>query len=487
MRKTLILIILLIGLLSQTAHAAARLTVVITVDGLTESNLQRMRSYWPQGGLRTLSEESYQTTIDYPHWIYGGAESVATLMTGLTPLQSGYAMDTYFSRSDRRAHRLLEDTNEKGIGTPMGLSARNLLGTTITDEHRMNYGDRALIYAIGIVPEKTMLMAGHAANACCWLDAQTQRWVSTSYYDEGLPSAADDMNVGERMGELLTRTWVPRMDIATYMSPTPEEKKRGFSYLNSKYLHHTPMANTLVVELALALQKSKHLGEDTTPDLLMLQMHTTTPASASDQIRTAEQEDLYLWLNQDLGYLIEQLTKRIGKQNLEILLVGTPSRGMSADMLRSAGFTIQHFNVDRAAALIGTYLMALYGHERWVDGGYGNTIFLNRTLIEQKRLSLETIQRQVANFLMEFEGINLALPAHEAIVHPDMCTSISKRTMGDVVFCLEPNWVLMADDRTPLDHVIDTHPISPVMLWTGSVRQWPEHTLQATDIKSLLH
>jgi hypothetical protein len=62
--------------------------------------------------------------------------------------------------------------------------------------------------------------------------------------------------------------------------------------------------------------------------------------------------------------------------------------------------------------------MALYGHERWIDGSYGQSIYLNRTLIEQKRLSLETIQRQVANFLMDFEGVQIAMPHYEAVHYP---------------------------------------------------------------------
>ena len=71
--------------------------------------------------------------------------------------------------------------------------------------------------------------------------------------------------------------------------------------------------------------------------------------------------------------------------------------------------------------------MALYGHERWVDGVYGQSIYLNRTLIEQKRLNLETIQRQVANFLMDFEGVQIAMPGHEAMTYPALGSSLCKR------------------------------------------------------------
>ncbi len=470
----------------MACYATPRLIVVVFVDGMTEDNLSRLRPYWSQGGLHTLSEEAYQTTIDFPHWVYGGSETVATLMTGTTPLHHGYAMDSYFARQDRKVHPILEDTQESGIGCSQRLSARALLAPTMTDEMRIRY-EQSKIYAVGIHPETTILMAGHGANACCWIDTEKMQWSSTSYYSEGLPAAADEQNINGRFAELAHKVWTPRMDILTYMCPNDmERKKKGFSYDSDRVLKHSPAANTLVIELALDIQKFEHLGEDIVPDMLLIELNTLSPHAGSDAIQSAAQEDIYLSINQDLGFLLEQLSKRIGKENIELLLIGIPRRGMSQEALARAKISTNSFNVDRAAALTATYLMAIYGHERWVDGGYGNAIYLNRTLIEQKRLSLETIQRQVANFIMEFEGVQMAYPTHEAMMQPNILPSINKRTMGDVIFTLEPNWRLMENDHSAIDHVLELNPKAPVLLWSGKYRQWPDYPLQATDIKQLI-
>ena len=351
---------------------------------------------------------------------------------------------------------------------------------------RMLHGAQSKIYAIGIHPETTILLAGHAANACCWIDADEQHWATSSFYPEGLPSAADQQNISGRFGELAARWWTPRMDIPMYMYPTDSERKKSFSYLSKDILRQSPVANTLVIELALALQKNVQLGTDPTPDLLMLELNTITPKATSDQIHSAEQEDMYLWLNQDLGYLMEQLDKRIGHDNYEILLVGRPVLGTSKEVMLSAQLPVQQFNVDKAAALTSTYLMAIYGHERWVDGGFGHSIYLNRTLIEQKRLSLETIQRQVANFLMDFEGVQLAFPQAEMLTNPVYMQSLNKRCVGDVYFTLQPGWQLMANDNTTIDYIIDSQPTAPLLLWSGSLRAMPSGKLSATDVKSLV-
>ena len=485
MRKTYLYNTLILCLLTISCIAMPRLTVVAVVDGMTAEDLNALRPYWQQGGLRTLSEEAFQTTVTYPHLVYGGNETTATLMTGTTPDRHGYTMDTYYFRRDRKTHAMLEDETVHGIGTELQVSPKALLSQTITDRLRIRY-PAAKIYAIGIYPETTVLLAGHTANACCWIDEQTQAWVASAAYSEGLPSGAFDQNNAGKIPALAAHQWTPRMAIPAYLSPTPQEQKKGFSYNVSDVLRRSPEANTLVIELALEMQQTERLGMDATPDLLMLQLNTLSPQSISDRIESAEHEDMYLRLNQDLGFLMEQLDKRIGRTNYQVLVVGRPVLGTAAQTLNDIHMPVQQFNADRAAALTGTYLMALYGHERWVDGSYGQSIYLNRTLIEQKRLSLETLQRQVANFLMDFEGVQIALPGYEAIQYPLLSSTLNKKHTGDVVFLLQPNWQLMQDERQVIDGVIDENPESPLMFWSGTLRPMPQNQLDATGVANLI-
>ncbi len=228
------------------------------------------------------------------------------------------------------------------------------------------------------------------------------------------------------------------------------------------------------------------MGTDKTPDMLMLHLNTLSPKATSDRITSAEQEDMYIRLNQDLGYLMEQLDRRIGKMNYQILVVGRPVLGTDPQVLNELHLPVQQFNIDRASALTGTYLMALYGHERWVDGAYGQSIYLNRSLIEQKGLNLETMQRQVADFLMDFEGVQVAMPNYEAVHYPMLRNGLCKKHTGDVVFMLQPGWQLMLNEKQALDHVVDENPVAPVLFWSGTLRTMPQGTLDATDIINLI-
>lgn len=485
MRKTRLFSAIVVSLFALLTYAQPRLTVVVVIDGLTQENLNTLRPFWPAGGLRTMTEEAHQTIATFPHHVNGGQETMATIMTGTTPAHHSIMSDAYFNRSNRDIQTILYDEQTKGIGTTLQLSPSTIASTTITDEWRMQHGTDAMIYAVGLQPHATILMAGHAANACCWLNPETRKWATTSFYPEGLPAAADEMNVNGHIDNLAAREWLPRMDITTYTHPTEQERKRGFTYKNQNILLQSPVANTLVIDLALALQAKKKLGTDIAPDLLMLQLSTISPKTESDIIASAEQEDKYMGINQDLGYLMEQLNKRIGKEQYEILVVGRPIHGYATSTLKMANLNVNHFNVDRAAALIGTYLMAIHGHERWVDGGYGPFIYLNRMLIEKKRMSLEAIQRQVANFLMDFEGIQVAYPIHEAITSDDK-SSIYRKHAGDVYFRLQDNWLLDNTDQNPYDKVVQSQPTIPVLYWSSSMNHFPTGSIQATDIKSLI-
>lgn len=476
---------LILVLLVQPAMASERLTVVITVDGLNQSNLDILRPYWTAGGFRILSEEAYQTTFGFDQEVYGGNETTATIFTGTTPAHHGYTMDAAFSRTDRLPHALLLDPTEKGIHTDLAYSPRQLLAPTIGDYLRMKEGAASKIYAVGINPETTILMAGHSANACCWLQADQACWASTSFYSEGLPNAADQMNVSGRMADLASRHWTPRLGIGSYLSPTPEEMAKPFDYTNATVLAHSPMANTMVIELALAIQQEQQLGLDQHPDLLFLQLTTITPHTTTDLIQSAEQEDIYLGLNQDIGFLMEQLNKRVGKANYNLVIIGRPIFGMGRERMEKAGIPVRELHIDRVAALTSTYLMAIYGHERWIDGIYGNTLYLNRTLIEQRKISLTALQRKVADFLMEFEGIALAFPSHEALLHPDYQPQLNKYGLGDVVFSVLPGWQLTLYEQ-PLDRVIDIQPTAPLLYWSNSFIEMPTHPLSATDICNLI-
>lgn len=495
--KRVQMLLVLLGLTGLgSATAVPRLTVVVAVDGLNEPTLQQMHAYWAQGGLRTLDEQAHLTTLSFEHCLYGGNEALATLMAGTNPCAHTFTADTYYSPSDRKTHSTLEDKTAVGIGTRLTLSPAPLLGATLTDRFKIQYpNERSQVYAVGIDPTPTILLAGHAANACCWLAKEEKeenglRWVTTSFYPNGLPAQADQMNVSGRVQAIMSREWFNRLDISAYLCPTAQEvQKHGFYYRPMEQWQHSTNANALVTELALQIQQEEHLGTDLQPDMLLLQLTAVSPKSQSDGLGSAEQEDMLCGLNQDLGFLMEQLDKRVGKANYQLVVFGLPRLGIGESRAQKVGLPVRYFNVDRAAALTNTYLMAIYGHERWILGGYGQSIWLNRTLIEQKNMSLSALESQVSAFLLNFEGVENAFPASQlnacnTATGKRLQNSWNKRFFGDIVFTLQPFWLLGEDSQKRQSSLVEPATV-PCYFYTSAELDLP-HVLDATALKNII-
>lgn len=383
-----------------------RLTVVVVADGLTEDNLVQLRPYWLQGGVQALHQEAFITSVTFNQWLYGGNEALASLLTGTTPRESAYTMDTIFNRLTRLPYATLEDKSAVGIGTPLRLSPKALRSATIADEYRLDYGKDAKIYAVGIHPTTTILMAGHAANACCWWNNINEQWVSTSYYAEGLPSPADDWNMNDKKDRLTI--------------------------------------NERVTNIALEIQRTQKMGLDDVPDILLLEYDLGIDDT-------------------NLDMLMNQLILRVGRYNLQLLVIGSPQvKETSA------------FNIDRAAALTSTYLMALYGNERLIDGGHGHSIYLNKSLIEKSKMSLPEMKSLICSFLLDFEGVAGAYPLEQAMILEETKESVNKHCSGDIVITLEHDWQYKKPEAT-------------ILWWTGRTTNYPTEPINALQLKHLIY
>lgn len=504
-RKSLTMVIGLFSLssFSTMAQQAPRLTVCVVVDGLHNDNLQRMQNYFDKGGFRLLQEEAvFYETLTYPHQTFGGDETMATLATGTVPVVHGIAASTSFDRTTSKVAEVLIDKQEQGIGTDTKLSPRALTAPSFTDMHRMQWGKGAKIYAVGINAQPTVLLGGHAADAAVWMDTQQCGWATSTFYPYGLPSEAYQMNLDGSFRARATEEWSPRFPtMGLYLNPSEVERERGtFHYkayadnprekINAS-LHNMPAANQLVVDLAIRMLESQGLGKDLTPDLLCLQLTTVTPSKYGDVFASAEQEDMYMRLNETLGCLMDALQKHVDQQHLTVVLVGRPMRGVSQKQIQNARMQIGDFDISRSVALINTYLMAIYGHERWIDGTHKNQIFLNRTLIEKKKMDLSLLQRQTADFLMEFDGVKMAYVATEIPLLADdvygetqyLRHSFYRSTGGDVLFTLQPAWRLVDEMGQTADFIAEPNPSVPCFVLTKDREpQQISQTVTATQI-----
>ncbi|MHB9056270.1 MAG: alkaline phosphatase family protein [Paludibacteraceae bacterium] len=469
------LLIFTICLSQEKQPEPPRLVVGIKIDGLQAEHLQKMWKYFTPGGFRKIVSESVVVErMQHNIVSAGNAADVATYMTGTYPFFHGVSSDYFYNLIDNQIVSVLFDKNQTGIGTKEKFSAHNLLSSTFTDELMMS-SPLSQVHSIAIDAEDAIMMGGHTATSVSWIDDSTNKWVTTAYYSKGLSRWADIMNVNGSFKNLSTEKWTPSATMSTYLGPTvkgsrtvpfnydPVDRREGNNA--QTLLKNTPAANTLVTELAKTIFEKEQLGTDKNTDVLMLQYTLKIPNQIASSLHFAENEDMYIRLDRDIQSLLHTIISKAGADKTLVFVVGSGSDTHSPIELGKNQIPAGLFNADRALALLNTYLMAIYGQEKWVSGYYSKNIFLNKKKIEDKKLNWNEFQNRVTDFLTEFEGVQAAYTSSNILnlsgissdIRMKTRNSFNKNTSGDILIELMPGWIeidnkgrVVGDANSPL-------------------------------------
>jgi hypothetical protein len=189
------------------------------------------------------------------------------------------------------------------------------------------------------------------------------------------------------------------------------------------------------------------------------------------------------------------VNEKIGKRN--VLIYFTSAHGICEipEVLATNRIPAGYFLQNQALQLLRTYLNAVYGEGNWVKGYSERQIFLNRTLIEDARLSLDDVQKKVARFLVQFSGVSAAYPyaAFEANDYGSgnlkrIINNFNPQRSGDVIITLNPGWVekegdYITDHNSPYEY--DSH---VPLIWYGWTvnRSSVSRKVNMTDIAATL-
>lgn len=483
-----------------------RLVIGIMVDGLQTKHIDVLWNYLEVNGIKKIIEKGARfENVSYNIVSAGNASDIATIMTGSTPYYNGIAGNHFFNKTSGETQSILIDENQIGIGTKNKFSAHHLLSSTINDELVLTTGKKSKTYAVAIGAEEAIMMGGHTAKSVSWIDDEQLKWVTTGYYSEGLSRWADEMNVNGLVQKMANKPWNPAFNINTYFSkPRNEDKKTGFEYdpaskksktSPASIIKNTPVANDLVTNLGIKILTEEKLGKDIYPDMLMLHYTVRTPNEKTPALQSAEKEDMYYRLDRNIKDLLVNVENSVGLDKTLIFLFANQTGVHSPAELGENKIPAGYFNARRSLALVSTYLMAIYGQQRWIEGYYGKNIFLNKKLIEEKNLNYNEITQNIANFMLEFEGIQTAFPSLQVLnmggnANSEMIrirNSTNKNSMGDVIFTLLPGWLEVDDKNNPVGESNSIVSHIPLYFYGWKINQQKiTRSYQTTDIAPTL-
>ena len=486
MKKGLITSILALtfsSLQAQPQPVIPKLVVMLTVDQLRTDYLEHFAPLYGDKGFRRLMREGKvfcQTEMPFAN--ADRASALATLYTGATPSVHGIIGENWMDAQTLRPINCVDDPAFMGNYTKENTSPARLLTSTVADELRIATRNRSLVYAIAPFREAAVLAAGHAGNGAFWLNTQTGKWCSTTYY-ENLPWWVDGFNENNAP-DIHTRAmmWTPLYSPERY-NCLPGETTESFRYgltgegINKyRRLTRTPFINDEVNRLAAELLKQSQVGRDSIPDLLSLTYYAGIFHPAPTLSQSAEIQDTYVRIDRSIADLLDLLDRQVGLRNVLFCLTATghtEPQPADTDIYHIPG---GEFYLNRCATLLNMYLMATYGEGKYVEAYYDQQIYLNHKLIEEKQLNLTELQEKAAEFLVQFSGVNEVYSAHRLLLgswSPQadrIRNSYHRLRSGDLLIEVLPGWTIMQENGAE-HHTVRTANIpSPLILWGSGIQ-----------------
>lgn len=486
MRKGLLTSILMLtfgGLQAQPLPAVPKLVVTLTIDQLRTDYMEAFSSlYGEKGFKRLLREGKVFRSAQFSFADVDRASAVASLNTGTTPSVNGIVGSNWMDVGTLRTVECVDDPAFMGNYTDENTSPAKLLTSTVADELRIGTLNKAIVYAIAPFRDAAVLSAGHAGNAAFWLNAETGKWCSTTYYGDfpwWLSLYNDKQAPDSRIDDL---TWTPVHSAESYRY-LPDERTEAFKYKfasehENKYrrLITSPLVNEEVNRLAETILDKTEMGTDNVPDLLALTYYAGNYRHLPTRDCGMEVQDSYVRLDRSIAGLLEILDRTVGLQNVLLCVCSTGYSDPEAP--DAAPFRIPggEFYMNRCTTLLNMYFMAIYGEGNYVETYHGQHIYLNHDLLEKKGIDLNEVEEKAADFLMQFSGVNEVYTGHRLLLGAwsprteRIRRSFHRKRSGDIIIEVLPGWTIMEEHQTS-NRVVRTAPIlAPLIFLGGSLK-----------------
>ena len=475
-----------------TSQDKPKLVVGIVVDQMRFDHLFRYQDKYGEEGFKRLLGEGF--TFNNHHYNYiptVTAAGHASIYTGTTPSIHGIVGNSWFDRVSGQEVGNVGDTTVWLVGSekenPKGVSPRNLLATTISDQLRMSTNFQSKVISVSFKDRGASLPGGHTANGAYWHDWQTSPgyFVTSSYYMNELPDWVTAFNKSKKADKYLDQAWNTLYPIETYTESTADDNKyervlRGktsptFPYdfkslrktyrdLGAEYqlLWVSPVGNTLLTDFAMEAVKHENLGSDSTTDLLAVSYSVPDAAGHAFGPHSVEVQDIFLRLDADIANLLNYLDENIGAGNYTVFLTADHGVAPVASYLHDHQLPTGIINHKYSDSL-RSHLNNKFGDGEWIQHFDGESIYLNRPLISRSGMELKAVQEAAALFLSDLKGVstastsyNLQFQDYSSGLRQLVQNGFYQKRSGDVILTFNPGVIMSADPEMEISGVKGT-------------------------------
>jgi len=472
---------------TSIAAEAPKLILQITVDQLRSDLPQRYMSKMGDGGFKYL----YNQGIVYEdaHHAHSNTETIVghtTLATGAYPSRHGLIGNVWFDRTtghmtyniEDPRYRLLSDDADVDKSTEIdptqkaarsdGRSPAAILVSTFSDELSIHTDKKSKIFGVSVKDRGAVSMAGHAGKAF-WFSKAKGEFVSSSFYYEKYPQWVNAFNAAKPALAYANKNWELMYAPSEYMFGDKDDQEwesviggfgrvfpHAYGPADGKYfttfLTLSPAGDDLTLDFAKALIENENIGEDNITDYLSISFSSTDYVGHVFGPSSLESEDNLLRLDKTLEELFTYVEKKIGLKNTLIVLSadhGSPEAPPQVNEYGIEAHYVDPESWDKAPGI--EKLKKEFGIGKELIQAFNPPyIYLNKQVIKEKGLDLVRVEEVVANEIMKFKGVNMAVSS-TALMEGRVADTEDMRLIlnshnvkrsGDIFILFEPNWFI---------------------------------------------
>ncbi len=456
-----------------------RLIVGMIVSQMRFDYLYR---YWDKlddkGIKRMIERGTYCRNTSFNYLFSQEGVGHSTIVTGATPSDHGIVAREWYVNLQDKTVKNSEDNSQNTIGGTFDAgrnSPMNLMSTTFTDELRLANNFQSKVISVSLDASPAVLSGGHTANGAFWFDPLSGNFITSSYYRDSLPGWVNQFNLKDLPEIYMEKEWNTLLPIAEYTESLPDDNNYEQGY-NGKVtfpynlqllsgsakkkqdygiLVKTPFGNSLLKDFALTAIHEEELGNDSYTDVLIVSFTSLEYIGNLFGPNSIEVEDAVIRLDREIAHFLDFLDQNFGKESTLVFLAADHGVAQVPTYLSDMKIPVGYFNHYGAVSLLQSALNNIYGRGDWVKAYHSQQIYLNHTLIEDSKLSLEEFQNYVAQFILQFSGVANTITAttlqttnFTSGIFQKIQNSYNQKNSGDVIVNLKPGWVEKTEGTT---------------------------------------
>jgi len=498
-----------------------KLIVGIVIDQMCYEYLYRYQDKFCENGFNLIMKEGTNcrnTLYNYVPTYTGPGH--ASIYTGTTPENHGIVGNEWFERPTNSIVNCVDDLTVSSIGTSSedGKCSPHYLKTpTVTDQLKLTYPS-AKVVSMSIKDRGAILPGGHLSDGSYWYDYATGKFITSSFFKNELPKWVSDFNNKNAVDSYLKETWNTILDISAYGESGPDDspyegllpgktsptfpynlKEMTNGVPNYSLFTATPFANTYLADFAIQSIDAEQLGKDQQTDMLCISFSTPDIAGHTFGPYSVELEDIYIRLDLEIGKLIKSLNEKVGKDQYVLFLTADHAVVPVPQYLTDKKLPGGYVYLTEKMTQLKKDVELKFGVDLIQDQENLN-IYLNHTLIADKKLDIKDVSNFIADKVALWEGVKRVFTdaqLRNGNSDDEWLNMIRRgyhnKVSGDVIFMLEPGY-LPKSTETANSHKgtshgsafnYDTH---VPLLWYGAKIPQQEvfRTINIPDIASTL-